>query len=258
MLPSLSIQINKSRFKKNSSYQLFNNKALGSSHTKSISQFSNQKISSARKSSFDLFNLSENACRMSLYPITRKLDGNINVNAMPVSSKLNGLEMTEEEYTIFFKNPKQILEIVQKIEGKNIQQIQLNQDSEILILDLRKKKQDLKIENHEKMNILETTKNGLFEKIEFAENEIGQLKKNKKSFERTNFNINLEQVKTLVYNIFQNFKFDFDKKINFESLRDFDEKENLMRCLSQIESLIYKYLTSLKKDDPAFVYKQVL
>lgn len=258
MLPSPLIPTNNSLLKKNSSTQLFNNKASGSSHTKSISQISNHKISNARKSSLDSFNLSENSCRMSMHPITDQTECNINVNGIPVSSKLNGLEMTEEAYTIFFKNPKQILEIIQKIEEKNIQQIQLNQDSEILILDLRKKKKDLGIENHEKMDIFETTKNGLFEKIGFAENEISRLQKKNKSFERTNFNLNLEQVKTLVFIIFQNFKFDFDKKINFESLRDFDEKENLMRCLSQIESLIYKYFTSLKNDDPAFVHQEVL
>ena len=147
--------------------------------------------------------------------------------------------------------------MIDKLEEKNLQQITINQNNEIQLSEYQKKMADLHKESLLKLTSITQNRNLLLEKIKSIENGTRQIERRKYDEEQNNLSQDLEKVKQLLFFIFQNFKPNFDKTISFETVRDFDEKQNIMNCLVQIESMIYKYQCALKKEDSASILKHV-
>lgn len=163
----------------------------------------------------------------------------------------------EEEYPLFFDNSKQLIETINKLEEINLNQIEINQEGENQIIELKKKKVDLETEKETKMNVLISDKNLLMTQIKSSESEILKSELMNTGFVDKSFNGNFDDIKVSLFAIYSAFKSYFDKNITFESQKDFDKKKNLINCLAQIEFIIYKFSIAIKKENPLTVFKLV-
>ena len=168
------------------------------------------------------------------------------------------VEHYDQEYRIHFENPKQLIEAIDKIEEDNLQVIQLIQENEQVLIELQQKLNEFDSEKNSKISTLTQSRDELKHRIHSSEEEIRLTQKRSDNFEKEEFSQNMEKIKVLLYQIFQQFKGEFDKHPTMESFKDFDEKQSLMSVLSQIENLIYKFSLSLKKENPNSIFKQVI
>ena len=168
------------------------------------------------------------------------------------------VEQFEEEYKIYFENPKQLIEAIDKIEEDNLQVIQMIQDNEQAFFDVQQKLRKFDTEKNSKINCLAQTKDELNQRIKNCEEEIRFTQKKSDNFEKEEFGQSLEKVKEFLYQIFHQFKGDFEKHHSMDSFKELEEKQGLMFVLLQIESLIYRFSLALKKENPHSVFKSVI
>lgn len=163
----------------------------------------------------------------------------------------------EEEYPLFFKSPKQLVDFINKLEEQNLQFIQFNQDYEMEILEQTQEVEKQNTINCAKFNALSETKRELFEQVKKIEEEIRQSEARNRAFEFSSSDQNLEQLKGSLYSIYHAFKQHFDKGLLLDSVRDLVDKNVVLNCLSQVETIIYRMGVALKKEDQKSIFKQV-
>jgi hypothetical protein len=166
-------------------------------------------------------------------------------------------QKSNEEFTIYFDNPDQLIEKINSIEEKNLQMMQTNQQEEQSLVDLQNKVKSFKLENKKKIADLKQLHFNLNLKIEENKDEISRFHAQKYNIDKKYLMENFGKIENTLFNIYHMFRYDFDRFHHFGAGSDFKEKKNIIISLSDIEKLLYKFSVLLRRENPEHIIKSV-